>query len=188
MSGKSEVIGKLCNKECPLEERNKVVYRSPLEDSHPVKYSLNEDVKSRTVKFTVTAALPELDDKGFNKVSQIKGYFIIDFYEDGYPGEVRLFLDKMGTELHGFANAWAEAISMLLQYGVDPKKIYEKFKAWQFDPRGITSVKGVPFCKSIIDMVMKYMELNFLPTAKLSKNSEGSTDYEESLEIAVSSD
>jgi len=205
--------------------------RSPLGNSPPIKYRLDDERESKTVKFEihtsddyasikheleelrkenkklkelVIEAVPldwartsvdrwesnECDYKwelkamgilndSFKRlrnedpiVRKVTGYFNIGMYADGYPGELFMYAGKQGQETHGWLNAIGKALSMLLQYGVEPQKIYEEFKMDSFDPRGITNIKQAPICKSIIDMIMKYMEATFMPTAELSKTDD----------------
>ena len=126
----------------------------------PTRYHLADERKSRTCKFSL--ASPS-DDGGFITV---EGYFTVSVYDDGTPGEVFIEMGKCGHEMNGFANCWAIAISMLLQYGVHPKKLYDKFKFREFSPKGITTLTGVPIAKSVPDLVMRWMEYNLPPTAK----------------------
>jgi ribonucleoside-diphosphate reductase alpha chain len=112
------------------------------------------------------------------EIVNVEGYFTVSSYDDGTPGEVFIEMGKSGPEMNGFANCWAIAISMLLQYGVHPKKLYDKFKLREFSPKGITTLTGVPIAKSVPDLVMRWMEYNLPPTKqeKLSEHAED-TDW-----------
>jgi hypothetical protein len=125
-------------------------YNSPQGCPNPVFYPLADERQSRTIHF-------QFGD-------EFKGYFIVDTYDDGIPGEIAIYLSKVGSFERGFASAWATAVSMLFQYGVDPRIIYQKFKNLRFEPEGIAGVSSVPIAKSIIDMIMVYMEKNYPPT------------------------
>ncbi len=155
---------------------------SPAGMPHPTRYHLPDERKSVTVHFKVHTQLEEKDENGFNKIKVIKGYFVVGLYNDGYPGELFVYLDKMGTEPHGWANAWSTSVSMLLQFGISPHKVYDKFKYRDFQPKGITNLKTSPICKSIVDLIMKYMEQNFPPTASDSKKD----SYETAIESVIS--
>lgn len=138
----------------------------------PTRYHLNDTRSSRTVGFKIWAATGNQDKNGFNEVKEVKGYFIVGMYDDGSPGELYIHLGKEGDDVHGWANAWSKAISMLLQFGISHQYIYDKFKYLEFFPKGITNMKSSPICKSIIDLIMKYMESNFPPTSKLNEDNE----------------
>ena len=47
-----------------------------------------------------------------------EGYITVGLYEDGTPGEIFLVMAKEGSTISGFADAFAQAISYALQYGV----------------------------------------------------------------------
>jgi ribonucleoside-diphosphate reductase alpha chain len=133
-----------------------------------VRYHLADERKSRTCKFILASQ----SDGG--EVFNVEGYFTVSVYDDGTPGEVFIEMGKSGHEMNGFANCWGIAISMLLQYGVHPKKLYDKFKLREFSPKGITTLAGVPIAKSVPDLVMRWMEYNLPPT----KKTEEPTDQE----------
>jgi ribonucleoside-diphosphate reductase alpha chain len=97
---------------------------------------------------------------------QVKGYFTVGLYPDGTPGEVFVKMGQHGYNIDGFANCWAIGVSMLLQYGVPPQQIYDKFKFRDFQPNGITGNRTIPMAKSVVDLVMRWMEANLPPTAK----------------------
>lgn len=107
-----------------------------------------------------------------NQVRRISGYFNVGTYSDGYPGELFIYTGKQGDETHGWVNSWSKAISLLLQYGISPEKIYNTFKSDEFKPNGPTNISTSLMCKSIVDMIMKYMESNFIPTAKGPDNED----------------
>lgn len=111
----------------------------------------------------------------------MKGYFTVGLYDDGVPGEIFVDCGKEGDIVHGFADAWATAVSLLLQYGVDPRSIYDKFKFCQFEPQGLTNLKAVPMCKSMVDLIMRWMESNLPPTKK-DNNTDG---YDAVVEAVV---
>lgn len=148
---------------------------SPFGSREPVRFHLPMERNSVTVKFRLAC-----QGDGFT-ARTIEGYFVVGMYDDGYPGELFIYVDKEGSEIHGWANCWSTSISMMLQYGVSPAKIYNKFKNWYFEPAGFTNLKNVPICKSIIDLIMKYMSNNFIPTADRKVDNE----YDEMIEAVV---
>jgi ribonucleoside-diphosphate reductase alpha chain len=139
---------------------------SPKGAPNPEHFHLDSERNGITVRF-------QFDEDN-------KGYFIVNGYADGTPGEVTIFMGKVGEFERGFASAWATAISMLLQYGIDPRKIYANFKHIAFEPAGITGVPSVPMAASIVDLIVKYMEINFPPTGG-RKEPEELDDYETAI-------
>lgn len=149
--------------------------KSPCGAPTPVRYPLSDERKSRTCKFSLATQ----DDDG--KTKAVDGYFTVSFYDDGTPGELFIDMGKQGHEMNGFANCWAIAMSMLLQYGVHPKKLYDKYKARDFTPNGITALRGVPIAKSVPDLVVRWMEANLPPTAVLEPSA-SDTDWSSLVE------
>jgi len=51
-----------------------------------------------------------------------------------------------------------------LQYGVPLKVLVDKFSHTRFEPSGFTSNPQVPYAKSIMDYIFRYLASKFLPT------------------------
>jgi ribonucleoside-diphosphate reductase alpha chain len=139
-------------------------FPSPHGMDEPKRFRLPDDRGGPTVKFRLTE--DGIDNEGVMGSYEVEGYFTVNTYPDGMPAEIWVSINKPGYPIQGFANCWAIAMSMLLQYGVHPKKLYDKFKARDFQPNGITSVESVPIAKSIPDLIVRWMELNLAPTAR----------------------
>ena len=67
-----------------------------------------------------------------------EGYITVGLYEDGMPGELFLVMAKEGSTISGFADAFAQAISYALQYGVPLQDLVDKFSHVRFEPSGMT--------------------------------------------------
>ena len=80
-----------------------------------------------------------------------EGYITVGLYEDGQPGEIFLVMAKEGSTISGFADAFAQAISYALQYGVPLQVLVDKFSHARFEPSGMTKNPEVRFAKSIVD-------------------------------------
>jgi ribonucleoside-diphosphate reductase alpha chain len=52
---------------------------------------------------------------------------------------------------------------MALQYGVPLKVLVDKFSHTRFEPSGFTSNPQVPYAKSIMDYIFRYLASKFLP-------------------------
>lgn len=102
-----------------------------------------------------------------------EGYITVGLYEDGSPGELFMVLTKEGTTISGFADAFAMAITMLLQYGVPLSVITEKFSHLRFEPSGMSRNPQIRFAKSIVDYVMRWMSSKFpLPASEMNSRVE----------------
>jgi ribonucleoside-diphosphate reductase alpha chain len=91
-----------------------------------------------------------------------EGYITVGLFEDGLPGEIFLVMAKEGSTISGFADAFAQAISYALQYGVPLQVLVDKFSHARFEPSGMTRNPEVRFAKSIVDYVFRWMATKFL--------------------------
>ena len=69
---------------------------------------------------------------------------------------------KEGSTISGFADAFAQAISYALQYGVPLQDLVDKFSHVRFEPSGMTKNPDVRFAKSIVDYIFRWMAAKFL--------------------------
>jgi ribonucleoside-diphosphate reductase alpha chain len=69
---------------------------------------------------------------------------------------------KEGSTISGFADAFAQAISYALQYGVPLPVLVDKFSHMRFEPSGMTKNPQVRFAKSIVDYVFRWLATKFL--------------------------
>jgi ribonucleoside-diphosphate reductase alpha chain len=91
-----------------------------------------------------------------------EGYVTVGLFEDGQPGEIFLVMAKEGSTISGFADAFAQAISYALQYGVPLQDLVDKFSHVRFEPSGMTKNPDVRFAKSIVDYIFRWMAAKFL--------------------------
>jgi ribonucleoside-diphosphate reductase alpha chain len=91
-----------------------------------------------------------------------EGYITVGLYEDGLPGELFIVMAKEGSTISGFADAFAQAISYALQYGVPLQDLVDKFSHVRFEPSGMTRNPDVRFAKSIVDYIFRWMAAKFL--------------------------
>ena len=91
-----------------------------------------------------------------------EGYITVGLFEDGMPGEIFLVMAKEGSTISGFADAFAQAISYALQYGVPLQDLVDKFSHVRFEPSGMTKNPDVRFAKSIVDYIFRWMAAKFL--------------------------
>jgi len=90
------------------------------------------------------------------------GYLTVGMYPDtGRPGEIFVVMAKQGSTIGGLMDAFATAISIALQYGVPLEDLIEKFSHVRFEPSGFTGNPEIPFAKSIIDYLFRWMAFRF---------------------------
>jgi len=105
----------------------------------PVREKMPSERQSLTHKFAVNGQ---------------KGYLTLGFYEDGALGEIFLRMAKEGSTIGGLVGGWAAAVSVSLQYGVEPEAVFRRYVGERFEPMGATS-RG--YASSIYDYVAKYV-------------------------------
>ena len=91
-----------------------------------------------------------------------EGYITVGLFPDGTPGEIFLTMAKEGSTISGFADAFAQAVSYALQYGVPLPVLVDNFSHARFEPSGMTKNPEVRFAKSIVDYIFRWMATKFL--------------------------
>ena len=91
-----------------------------------------------------------------------EGYLTVGMFEDGTPGELFIAMAKEGSTVGGLMDAFATAISLCLQYGVPLEDLVKKFSHQRFEPNGMTSNRDIPFAKSIVDYIFRWLGIEFL--------------------------
>jgi ribonucleoside-diphosphate reductase alpha chain len=92
-----------------------------------------------------------------------EGYIHVGLYEDGSPGELFVTMSKEGSVISGLMDALATSVSLALQYGVPLEVLVRKFSHMRFEPSGWTPNGDIPYAKSIMDYIFRWMGLRFLP-------------------------
>jgi ribonucleoside-diphosphate reductase alpha chain len=115
--------------------------------AQPVRHKLPDERQAITHKFEIAGH---------------EGYITVGLYEDGMPGEIFLVMAKEGSTISGFADAFAQAVSYALQYGVPLQVLVDKFSHVRFEPAGMTKNPQVRIAKSIVDYVFRWLATKFL--------------------------
>jgi ribonucleoside-diphosphate reductase alpha chain len=126
----------------PAATVERVVYR-------PVRRKLPDERQSWTHKFSIGGH---------------EGYITVGLYEDGAPGEIFITMAKEGSTISGLMDAFATAVSFNLQYGVPLKFLVDKFAHVRFEPSGWTGNPQIPYAKSIMDYIFRWLGAKFLGT------------------------
>jgi len=113
----------------------------------PVRRKLPDERRAITHKFDIAGH---------------EGYITVGLFEDGQPGEIFLVMAKEGSTISGFADAFAQAISYALQYGVPLQALVDKFSHVRFEPSGMTRNAEIRFAKSIVDYIFRWLATKFL--------------------------
>ncbi len=124
----------------PARVEERIVYR-------PQRRKLPDERQSITHKFSVAGH---------------EGYITVGLFEDGLPGELFITMAKEGSTISGLMDSFATAVSYGLQYGVPLKFFVDKFSHVRFEPSGYTGHPQIPYAKSIMDYIFRWLALKFL--------------------------
>jgi ribonucleoside-diphosphate reductase alpha chain len=91
-----------------------------------------------------------------------EGYVTVGLYPDGTPGEVFISMNKAGSTISGLMDTIAVSVSTGLQYGVPLQFYVDKFSHVRFEPSGFTGNQQVPYAKSIVDYIFRWLGSRFL--------------------------
>ncbi|MGJ5816450.1 vitamin B12-dependent ribonucleotide reductase [Paludibaculum fermentans] len=121
-----------------IEER--IVYR-------PLRRKLPDERQSITHKFSIAGH---------------EGYITVGMFEDGTPGELFITMAKEGSTISGLMDSFATTVSYALQYGVPVQFFVDKFSHVRFEPSGYTGNPNIPYAKSIMDYIFRWLALKFI--------------------------
>jgi ribonucleoside-diphosphate reductase alpha chain len=96
-------------------------------------------------------------------ISGYEGYITVGLFEDNTPGEVFVTMAKQGSTVGGLMDTIATLVSLNLQYGVPLEAIVRKFEHMRFEPSGMTTNPDIPFAKSPMDYLVRWMGMQFIP-------------------------
>jgi ribonucleoside-diphosphate reductase alpha chain len=101
-----------------------------------------------------------------------EGYITVGMYEDGTPGEIFIKMSKEGSTLSGFMDGFALSVSIGLQYGVPLKALVDKFINTRFEPSGYTGHRSIPYAKSVLDYIGRWLGGRFISADYLTAAAE----------------
>jgi ribonucleoside-diphosphate reductase alpha chain len=101
-----------------------------------------------------------------------EGYITVGMYETGEPGEIFIKMAKEGSTLSGFMDGFALSVSIGLQYGVPLKALVDKFINTRFEPAGYTGHPAIPYAKSVLDYIARWLGGRFISPDYLTHSGE----------------
>jgi ribonucleoside-diphosphate reductase alpha chain len=119
----------------------------PSESGKPKRRRLPDTRRSITHRFNVAGH---------------EGYLTVGLYDDGKPGELFITMSKEGSTIGGLMDTVGTATSVALQYGVPVESLVTKFSHQRFEPAGMTDNRDIPFAKSLVDYIFRWMGMQFV--------------------------
>ena len=99
-----------------------------------------------------------------------EGYITVGMYDDGAPGEIFIKMAKEGSTLSGIVDGFALSVSIGLQYGVPLKALVDKLINTRFEPSGYTGHPAIPYAKSVLDYIARWLGGRFISADYLTHN------------------
>jgi ribonucleoside-diphosphate reductase alpha chain len=126
---------------------------------------VRERVVERIVERPLRRRLPDTRRSITHRfdVAGHEGYLTVGLYDDGRPGELFITMSKEGSTIGGLMDCLGTAISVALQYGVPIESLVTKFAHQRFEPMGMTTNRDVPFAKSLVDYIFRWLGMRFVP-------------------------
>jgi len=142
------------------------IYRDGSKRTQPLNTAkqTGKEAEAAVGEQPVRRKLPDERDAITHKfdIAGHEGYITVGLFNDGTPGEIFLVMAKEGSTISGFADAFAQAVSYSLQYGVPLQVLVDKFSHVRFEPSGLTKNKDIRIAKSIVDYVFRWLATRFL--------------------------
>ncbi len=123
-----------------------------------------ERIVERIVERPLRRRLPDTRRGVTHKFSVAghEGYVNVGLYDDGRPGELFITMAKEGSTIGGLMDSLGTAISVALQYGVPVESLVAKFTHQRFEPAGMTHNRDIPFAKSLVDYIFRWLGMEFV--------------------------
>ena len=171
----AEEIGDIYSESWRLGLKAIAVYRDGCKRSQPLSTKEDDGVTDAAAAehVPVRRALADERDSLTHKfkVGGHTGYLTVGLFPDGTPAELFLVVGKEGGVVRGLLDGFATSVSLALQYGVPLRELVDRFTGMSFEPAGWTPNTDVPYAKSILDYVFRYLALKFLADDELASSA-----------------
>jgi ribonucleoside-diphosphate reductase alpha chain len=131
-----------------------------------------EKVIERVVEMRAQRRALPTRRKGYAQKATVGGhkvYLHTGEYEDGALGEIFIDMHKEGAALRSWANNFAIAVSLGLQYGVPLDKFVEAFTFTRFEPSGmVEGNQAIKMATSILDYIFRELAISYLDRTDLA--------------------
>jgi ribonucleoside-diphosphate reductase alpha chain len=138
---------------------------TPMPDRTQTEIPVQVEQLVRVVERPLRRRLPDTRASITHKfnIAGHEGYLTVGLHEDGLPGELFITMAKEGSTIGGLMDSLGTAVSVALQYGVPVESLVNKFTHQRFEPAGMTANRDIPFAKSLVDYIFRWMGMEFIP-------------------------
>jgi ribonucleoside-diphosphate reductase alpha chain len=91
-----------------------------------------------------------------------EGYLTVGLYDDGMPGELFITMAKEGSTIGGLMDSLGTA-TRRPPVRRAARQLVRKFTHQRFEPAGMTTNRDIPFAKSLVDYIFRWMGMEFIP-------------------------
>ena len=91
-----------------------------------------------------------------------EGYITVGLFEDGTPGETFITMAKEGSTISGLMDSFATAVSYRSAVRRAAEVLRGQVQPVRFEPSGWTGNPQVPYAKSIMDYIFRWLGAKFL--------------------------
>ncbi len=142
-----------------VEEMHDAMAAASLGDTAAVA-AISDRIQQRPLRRRLPDTRRSLTHK-FN-IAGHEGYLTVGLYDDGRPGELFITMAKEGSTVGGLMDSLGTAVSVALQYGVPIESLVKKFTHQRFEPAGMTTNRDIPFAKSLVDYIFRWLGMEFI--------------------------
>ena len=125
-------------------------------------YVEKESSASCTARCVVACPTPGARSRTSSTSPGTRATSPVGLYDDGMPGELFITMAKEGSTIGGFMDSLGTATSVAMQYGVPLESLVKKFTHQRFEPSGMTTNRDIPFAKSLVDYIFRWLGMEFI--------------------------
>lgn len=92
------------------------------------------------------------------KVVTSEYYLTANTYPDGRVGELFVKPAQQNDEM---VDQWSRAVSVMIQRGATTAELVNLFAFTKFQPAGRTDNPDLPFCHSLVDYIVRFLDMKF---------------------------
>lgn len=160
------------------------VYRDGCKMSQPISTKV-EEKKVSPLLWGSRKKLPKTREGKTHsfRVGDVEGYLTANVHPDGTLGEIFVRMSKQGSFVGGIVDSFAINFSMALQSGTPLDSLVDKFKGTRFEPSGFTGDTRIPIATSILDYIVRWLELEFLKPEQIDDTKTPSVATKASIQV-----
>lgn len=127
--------------------------------AEPPRYRLVRDREGVNHHVRITSTKER--EPGKNELIRTDLYIVANSYPDGSPAEIFARINQAGSRVSCLVDAWCMAVSVGLQHGLPLSSFTSKVIGTSYEPSGPTENPDIPYAKSPLDYIGRWLEGHF---------------------------